>query len=65
MTWGRCKLRTDARVRDVYKIGRTLGSGGAPVSNSVLCAQRPCVLDASSLPVAGRADGCTLQRMRL
>ena len=24
----RSKLRTDAKVRDVYKIGRTLGTGG-------------------------------------
>lgn len=23
-----CKLRTDAKVRDVYKIGKTLGTGG-------------------------------------
>ena len=24
----RCKLRTDAKVRDLYRIGRTLGTGG-------------------------------------
>ena len=47
MTRGRCKLRTDARVRDVYKIGRTLGSGGA------LVASQPSVLSAlvSYLPL--------------
>jgi hypothetical protein len=29
--WVRCrsKLRTDAKVRDVYRIGHTLGTGGA------------------------------------
>ena len=48
VTRGRCKLRTDARVRDVYKIGRTLGSGGAPVSVSARRAQLPCVSHALS-----------------
>ena len=58
MTWGRCKLRTDARVRDVYKIGRTLGSGGADISTSVQRAQLPCAMRAFSccLLQAGQTD---------
>ena len=33
----RCKLRTDARVRDLYRIGRTLGTGGALLPSFVGC----------------------------
>ena len=37
----RCKLRTDAKVRDLYRIGRTLGTGGEPLSCDCMMQQTP------------------------
>lgn len=47
------KLRTDCKVKDAYKIGKTLGTGGVGTHGSMLAWHGPCTCGAWRALAAG------------